>query len=82
MTYPRTATLAPSIPASATVAAGPLRADRQDRSLAITSNPAPQHQRQSGTAFSASDGSVARRRSIPKAVRQARLPCLGHAVEP
>jgi len=82
MTYPRTATLTPSIPASATVAAGPLRADRQDRSLAITSSPAPQHQRPNGAVFSTSNDPVARRRSMPKAVLQTQLRCPGHTVEP
>jgi hypothetical protein len=82
MTRRATATFTPSISASATVAARPLRAASQCRSLAIASNAALQHQRPNGSVFSISDAPAALRRPTPQTIPRAWLQRLGHTVEP
>jgi hypothetical protein len=74
--------LTQSLPASATVAAGPLRAARQSRSLVVASNAPFQLLRPKGAVFSLSDRPPTSLSRARQTNRQTKSPRLGHTVEP
>jgi hypothetical protein len=82
MTQPRIAMFTQFLPASAPVAAGPLRAARQSRSLVVASNAALQLLRPNGAGFSVSDRPPTSLSRAHQTNLQTKSPRLGHTVEP
>ena len=74
--------LAPSLSASATVAAGPLHAASQSRSLVIASNPASQLLRPNSAVSNVSERSPTLLSRVRHTNRQTKSQRLGHTVEP